>query len=278
MTNLRFFFLLIFINIVAYGSDWNNLHWKSGQILGISSRAGLTPVLVQMGTKSRVDHVGIVSVEKDGPWLYEFTNATGIQKVPISEVWIRSADLLGKVHYILGEFVTPLTKEQWELITLRLEKWVLKLDSNPPRNCLETVLMSIQGINSFHVKTTNLSPFISLALNGNIEKIIRKSYPNQIDFPIISSIFENLIRVDSNLPQNLLYSTETSFIQDWKDNGDLSKFVRSIFLHSKEKLLASEIENKNLSLSRQLEIERVSIEGRNSCLLFYSLNSNSRNF
>ena len=267
MNALKFFLIALSLALLTKANDWNQINWKSAQILGISSRAGLTPVLVQMGTRSKIDHLGIVSIEEDGTYLYEFTNSTGVQKIPISEFWKRSQDRLGEVHYVIGELQNPLTKEEWQTVKSKLDHWVLHLDPNPPKNCLETLIQSLGTIRTLPIKTVNVSPFIELTFKGKIEKIVKKLYPDYSTFPILSSIFDTLIRVDGNISHALLYPTETSFLNDWKLSGDLSKFIRTLLGN------LSEIEIKKESDELINFFEAAPKKVKTSCYHFYIFNS-----
>jgi hypothetical protein len=265
MKPLSFFVFLMFFSLISQATDWSQVPWKSGQVIGISSRAGLTPMVVHLGTLSQVDHIGVVSMEQDGPWIYEFTNATGIQKVKVSEFWARSADIHQSVHYVLGEFSNPLTAEEWSAVTRRLDSWVLRSDPNPPTNCIETLLGAFKGIRKFFVRTTSAMPFADSIGPLPLLRVIQQTYKTLARVPVISSVFEGLQRKDGNIQDPLMWANEETVAKEWSAAGDASKFARSLSAEKSKALNPAEINSKLAAFADKVHAKRISIPAYPAC-------------
>lgn len=231
---------------LANANEWTDVQWKSGQILGISARAGVIPPLSQLGLLSQIDHVGVVLIDESGPWLYEYNISNGIQKTAISEVWDRSRDIKKNVHFIVGSFAEILTDEEIVEISKRFEDWKTKKNLDQPKNCIDAVLKVFEGIRNVSVIYRPMPVIIQRAFNGKLKQFINKVYPGEKLYPVISSLFEDsneskneetsqLIRSSGNINQ-LYWESPTSFIAEWIENGDLSRFIR---------LLGGPFENKD---------------------------------
>jgi hypothetical protein len=259
---LLILFILFFASF-ADANDWRDIQWKSGQVLGISSRSGLTPLIVQIGTLSQVDHLGIVSVENGVPWLYEYVKANGVQKVPLSEVWMRSTDRNGNVQFVLGELAQPLSSLEWKYLTSKFDVWISKVIPNPPVGCIDAVIEAFVGIREFGVDHIPFNEFTKNAIDGKLLSLVKKAYPGQVDFPMLSSIFKSLRRVNGNLPMNLVWDSRSLFLSEWLENGDLSKFVR-LMIPKSNRLNPEEIDHEIQDIAKRLESDAQQF-GRDRC-------------
>lgn len=268
---MRFFLSVILIFpafFSAQATDWQNVNWKSGQILGISSRSGLTPVLVQVGTLSKVDHLGIVSVDHDGIWLYEFTNATGIQKAKMEDVWLRSKDRKGNISFVLGEFSETLTTREWDVVLQRLERWIRKVETNPPRNCFETVVAAFQHIRHLSIHFIPMKFWIKESLNGTLKKLIERGYPGYQEFPVLASVFSNLRVSAGNLSQEFMWRNEVAFFKEWQHNGDLSKFIRVISMQMNQRLNHNRLLEEGQKLMHRIETDVTAVKAPKCSAIF----------
>jgi len=255
---MRFFLSVILIfsaSFAAQATDWQKVNWKSGQILGISSRSGLTPVLVQVGTLSKVDHLGIVSVDHNGIWLYEFTNSTGIQKAKMEDVWLRSADRKGNVSFVLGEFSEALTTHEWDVVLQRLERWIRREEADSPRNCFETVVAAFQHIRHLSIQFIPMKFWLQESLNGTLRKLIEQGYPGYQEFPVLASAFSNLRVSAGNLSKDFMWRNEAAFFEEWRHSGDFSKFVRVVSMQMHQRLNQESFLEESQKLISRMETD-----------------------
>lgn len=220
---------------------WQDVPWRSGQILGISSRSELIPVFVQLGTLSVIDHVGVVSVEDSQPWLYEFSIATGLQKIPLEKVREKYLDKHGQVHFVVGELHEALNSAEWQTVSQQLDVWVSGTDSVKPKNCLATVLGAFAKVNPLSVRFTSGPNWARTLYGGLIEKMARRVYPDFVDFPVIASVFDHLKIVAGNLSKDLVWPSEAAVFNEWEQSGDLSKFTRMLAFEMRMRLAPSAI-------------------------------------
>lgn len=218
-----FLFLFCSVSLAQVGDA---IPWRDGQILGISSRSGLTPVVVQLGTLSKIDHLAVVSVEADAPWIYEFTNDTGIQKIKLADAFTRAADKNNQTHFVVGEFSHALSSYEWNSVKERLDSWVSRAEPNPPANCLETVLKAFQGTRALAPRMTTSVPLIESIGALPLLAVLKKTYPSFERVPVLASVFEKLIRVGGNIEGSLTWLSEGSFLSSWSREGDSSKFSK----------------------------------------------------
>lgn len=227
--SFSFFIFISPSTSLANDSLWQNVNWKSGQVLGISTRMGFTPVSVHLVSLSKIDHLGLVSVESDGIWIYQFTNRKKVHKVQLSEAWETFRDKNGKVHYVIGEFPSILREDGFQVVKNRFDNWIKNPNtSNPPTSCINAIIESTDGIASLRWNEIEYPQWVYTIFNGafwEIGNTLIDLPQNPVD---ISSLFSSNIIADSSIDGGLHWSSQYEMLKEWQNTGDLSKFARFI--------------------------------------------------
>ncbi len=236
--NLIYVFIAL-LSLHASAIEFGEVPWADGQVIGISTRSGMTPILVQGGGGSAVDHVGLIFQNQGIYYIYEYTTATSIQIIPLKEAWDRSKDSQGVVNFVLAEFTPPLTATEIEIVKERFNKWIEQKEaakSHLPETCADAVAESLKGIREIKIQTISKPVWLSKVLDGLLERFVDRAYKGKILFPAIDSVFTNLRRVYGNLPTSLRWSSSSEFMKAWTETGDFSKLARWIALESRVRL------------------------------------------
>ena len=248
--------------------DEATVKWKSGQIIGFSSRAGGSPFIVQVASRSPLDHVGIVSVEDDQKYVYEFTNNLGVSKTPLKECLENARGKSGHIMAAVSELDKPLTEQQLKkmfeycdhMITIQPEYGIAKIP-NGPRSCSQYVQGAFKSIGVDLGKTENISEFNTAAFNGFIDKYWKVILKDTETLVSPKSFFEGKVHtVASNLPHGISWSDEEALLT-WKLDGDFSKVARMTAIDSGVSLKGPEqIEARSAQLVQELERASTPIE------------------
>lgn len=226
----------------------DDVEWRSGQILGLSSRAGQTPFFVQVGTNSPIDHIAIISVEGKNRFAYEFTNSAGVTKTPLQVVLDRARGKSGHLMAIVAELENPISDSEWKEMRNEMNRWIsLQNELAPsgvpdgPKSCSQFVQSSFAVVKRALGKSGTIHEFNLKAYGGFSGRNWKGILHDSGAFIPPISFFEKDIRIlQSNLPKNLYWGNE-DILRVWKDDGDLSKLARTLAIKEGRPLTANEI-------------------------------------
>ncbi len=246
--------------------DAKDLPWKDGQILGISSRKGLTPIIVQIGTLSTIDHVGVVFIEDGKAWLYEFVSPGGFQKISVEDVWERSRGLNGKVNFILGELPAKLNADEIGKVKSRFIDWI-NMDFMPsapkPKTCIEAVEMAFRGVRDLPVQKTPATYELRNIFEKSLHRITDRVYGPVDSYPIIATLFHSMNVLETSLQKPFLWKSLGHFLQTWNAEGDFAKLSLTVNKSAKDESVDVKILAQQTKAQFNREVKAM------SCIGFY---------
>jgi nicotinic acid mononucleotide adenylyltransferase len=240
--------------------DPNEISWRSGQLVGFSARSGQTPFIVQAGTHSPIDHVGIIVVEGGSPYVYEFTNSAGVSKVSLDAAFARARGKSGHLMAIVGEPKRPLASAEWgALVRYAEDAMALQKTYGPgkipngPRSCTQFVNAAYAAAGRKVGSAQELEALHPDAFGGFIGQRRTKVLLDSERLLPPASVFDDGVEViATNLPRSLEW-TPTQVLRAWKDDGDLSKLARMLAIEEGRPLKENEVEGAVARLIRRLE-------------------------
>jgi cytidyltransferase-like protein len=252
--------------------DPKKVNWKSGQLIGFSSRAGGVPFIAQVGSGSPLDHVGIVSVEPAGTFVYEFTNRGGVIKIPLEKTLENVRGKSGHIMAHVGELKNPPSPEELKkmfayadhLIEIQPAYGVAKIP-NGPKSCSQFVNGAFKHIGYTIGKVEAPENFKKNEFNGFIEKYWKKFLLDTEVLLSPKSFFQKDVKVvASNLPHGLEWTSEEA-LMIWKADGDFSRVARMVAIDANETLTPAQVKAKTDELIRNLESQLPSKSPKPSC-------------
>ncbi|MBI3541769.1 MAG: adenylyltransferase/cytidyltransferase family protein [Deltaproteobacteria bacterium] len=207
--------------------------WATGQLIGLSSRAGGTPFIAQAGSASPIDHVGIVSVEGGSVFVYEYLNRVGIRKVPLAETLAGAVGKDGGLMAVVAQPNPPLTPAEGQRLRATLDALGTGLET-APKSCTQLVRLAFEGIGRKVGKIRGAAEYRTEAFGGLIGRLAGDVLK---DMSAIISPKELLTGSDfkvigGNAPADLSW-TDRELLEAWRRGGDLNRLARLVAVKQK---------------------------------------------
>lgn len=226
--------LFIFLSLPVFASVTSDVEWKTGQVLLISEPAYDPSTLIfELATGSRYGHVGVVSVEEDGVFVYH-SDPPQANKIQLEEFLARTQDINGDYNYTLAESAKSLSKsEQVELVSEMNRLVTLPTQYNFSQvksdegamNCSEFVHYSFKSIGRSFGKYTTYS---DLNFNGFDGMLLQFAQDMGIQFdekslflsPMSLLLYGDLKVVESTVPYQVI--SEKEILTAWNESIPLA--------------------------------------------------------
>ena len=196
----------------------------TGDIIGVSSRREVSGFMVQAFTHSPIDHVGIVTKDAEGTFVWHLTR-TGSGKIPLAEFIEKYRAGDGQLYFAVGRVTPPLTDTQKNDLSLRVANAPAPTGQAPI--CSEYVAQAFQSIGVPLGERSPLGDPTTNRLAGFMAQHWNKFFAGHTSSIPSSSLFAGRARViAANIP---LTWTDGEQLEAWEKTGDVSKVARIYF-------------------------------------------------
>lgn len=216
--------------------DVKDTQWKTGQVLALSQLFyDPTTFLFEAGTGSRFGHVGLVSVESDGVFVYEEAPPAA-SRTPLEKFLKTATDpQTKKVNATLLEYADSISEKQINQLVQAAKDIVNKktpynfsmVTNNTSMNCSEFVfyLFKTAGLKAVG-EQADFESMNTKAFQGKLMELARINNTKQGLSVTPASIVNspNLKVVSTNLPVEIVIS-EADILKTWKTSGALSNML-----------------------------------------------------
>lgn len=253
--SIKFLIILTFVSSAGASNyppfQREIIQWKTGQIIAVSQMFhNPTTFIYEIGTGSRFGHLGLVSVEADGIFVYE-EEPPAAKKTPLED-FLKTATnpKTQEIQATLLEPSQPITDRQAQLLVAAAKEAVEKqipynfnLVSNPQSmNCAEFMRFVFERAELGPIG--ELSDFKSMnteAFDGKLFDLVKlsRSTEGQSVTPVSVVNSPGLKVIATNLPVEQLMS-EKEIYQIWAEAGATRRMMRFLKIPSTAQALLAE--------------------------------------